>query len=289
MVESRLSGPLVRELLEDYSLEITGKDGASLGDAHRWIPIGTRVNITYLGNENIEMRMAAVTATQQAGCLPVAHVAARRLESETDLTRYLDALGSVDARSHLFLVAGDPSEPAGPFPDSLSVIETGILERSGVRHLGLAGYPDGHPDIDDAVLWDSLEKKSAALTEHGMSGTIITQFGFDAEQVLAWVEQVRLRGIELPIRIGVPGPAGIRRLLKYAARFGVASSAGIAKKYGFSLTNLLGTTGPDQFLYDVADSYRPEVHGCIRLHFYTFGGLAATAKWLDDFTEGTRR
>jgi methylenetetrahydrofolate reductase (NADPH) len=101
--------------------------------------------------------------------------------------------------------------------------------------------------------------------------------------VVAWIEQVRSRGITLPIRVGVPGPAGVRRLLTFAGRFGVASSAGIARKYGLSLTNLLSTAGPDRFIRQLSDRL-DEHHGEVRLHFYTFGGLQTTAAWIREFT-----
>ncbi len=103
------------------------------------------------------------------------------------------------------------------------------------------------------------------------------------DPVVAWIERVRDKGIDLPIRIGVPGPAGIKRLITFASRFGVASSAGIAKKYGFSLTNLLGTAGPDRFIKDLAGHLSAERHGVVKLHFYTFGGVPATTTWVRDF------
>lgn len=104
--------------------------------------------------------------------------------------------------------------------------------------------------------------------------------------MLAWVRRVRECGIDLPVRVGVPGPAGVRRLLSFAARFGVGTSASIARKYGFSLANLVGTAGPDRFLRSLAEGHDPEVHGVVKVHFYTFGGLKATAEWLARFEHG---
>ena len=72
-------------------------------------------------------------------------------------------------------------------------------------------------------------------------------------------------------------------MVTYAARFGVGTSTSIAKKYGLSLTNLLGTTGPDHFLRALAAGYDPHRHGQIKLHFYTFGGIRATAEWVGEF------
>ena len=103
------------------------------------------------------------------------------------------------------------------------------------------------------------------------------------DPVLDWIQTVREQGIDAPVRIGVPGPAGVRRLMRYAARFGVGTSASIAKKYGLSITNLMGTAGPDRFLRALAADYHPDRHGEVKLHFYTFGGLRATSEWINDF------
>ncbi len=276
-------GAAQHDLLQDFSLEMTGKDVRQLQEARAAIPPGTRINVTYLANEDLQMRVAAARAVRDCGFVPVPHVSARRLQSAHELQTFLDALQQVGASNDVFVVGGDPPTPAGPYADSLAVIRSGLLQQHDVRHVGVSGYPEGHPDITDPVLWQAIESKAAALREQGLAGNVITQFGFDVDPVFTWLEAVRSRGIDLPVRIGVPGPAGIRRLLSYAKRFGVGTSAGIAKKYGFSITNLVGTAGPDTFIRALAERYAPERHGDLGLHFYTFGGLKATSEWIDDF------
>jgi methylenetetrahydrofolate reductase (NADPH) len=273
----------IRALLEDFSLEMTGKDGRHLEAARAAIPQGTRVNVTFLGNEDLDMRLGAAAAVKRCGFVPVPHISARRLASPDALRTFLAALQQAGASENVFVVGGDPAKPEGPYADALDVIRTGLLPAYGVRHVGITGYPEGHPDIDDRTLWSALESKAAQLDEKGLPGTIITQLGFDAGPVLAWAEDVRKHGIGLPIRVGVPGPAGVRRLLAFAARVGVGTSSGLAKKYGFSITNLAGTAGPDRFIRALADGYDADRHGVLRLHFYTFGGLSATAEWIDAF------
>lgn len=274
-------------LLRDFSLEMTGKDVPALEDAAAVLPAGTRINVTFLGNEDLGMRVAAARAVREHGFVPVPHLSARRLRSPGELEEFLAALAEVGAAEHVFVVGGDPEVPEGPYPDSLSVIRTGVLPRHGVRGVGVSGYPEGHPGIDDASLWSALTDKTAAIREQGLEPEIITQFGFDKDPVLEWLAEVRRRGVDTPVRIGVPGPAGVRRLVGYARRFGVGTSAGIVQKYGFSLTNLLGTAGPDRFLRDLAAGLDPVVHGQVLLHFYTFGGLRATAEWVREFgTDG---
>ncbi|MGB9036565.1 MAG: methylenetetrahydrofolate reductase [Paeniglutamicibacter sp.] len=268
------------DLLKGFSLEMTGKDIPALQAAAPSLPPGTPVNVTFLGNEDLSMRVAAAAAVKQSGLHPVPHISARRLASTGELDGFLEALVQVGSGSHVFAVGGDPTEPMGPFPDSLSLITSGRLEAFGVNTVSIAGYPDGHSEIEADALWSALEAKNAALRERGFEGEIITQFGFDTVPVLDWLTTLRERGITLPVRIGVPGPAGIKRLLGYARRFGVASSAGIAKRYGFSLGNLLGTAGPERFVADLARDYDPARHGEIKLHFYTFGGIKTTADWV---------
>lgn len=262
---------------------MTGKDTGNLAEARGAIPPGTRINITFLGHEDLALRLAAARAVRDYGFTPVPHISARRIESEQALTEFLAALAAIGASENLFVVAGDPAEPAGPYSDALSLLRSGKLEQYGVRRVSVAGYPEGHPDIAGDVLWTALADKASHLYQLELGDSIITQFGFDAEAVLNWAEQVRGRGVTLPIRIGVPGPAGVKRLLSYAKRFGVATSAGIARKYGLSLTGLVAAAGPDRFLRELADRYDQARHGEIKLHFYTFGGLAATAEWISEF------
>jgi methylenetetrahydrofolate reductase (NADPH) len=254
-------------MINDFSLEITSRDVADLPAAA--LPAGTRVNVTFLGGEDPSSRIAAVRAVQAQGLVPVPHLAARRLSSRTELSSFL---ASLPPPADVFVAGGDPQAPRGPFTDALSVIESGLLEEHGVERVSIAGYPEGHPHISAAVLWSSLEAKIAALHARGLGAEIITQFGFDADPVLDWIETVRARGIDVPVRIGTPGPVGVRRLLSYAARLGVVAS----------LTDLGGTARPDHFVRALRTDYHPRVHGEVKLHFYTFGGLIPTSEWIAD-------
>lgn len=274
----------VRALLQDFSLEMTGKDVEALREAAPSIPPGTRVNVTFLGNEDLQMRVTAAKAVKELGFLPVPHISARRLQSEEELKKFLQALAEVDAVKHVFAVGGDPDEPMGPYGSSLEMLESGIFADFGVEEVSIAGYPEGHPDIADDVLARELKGKFELLAQQELGAVILTQFGFDTDPVAAWLNELASLNISAPVRIGVPGPAGIKRLLGYARRFGVSSSAGIVKKYGFSLTNLMGSAGPDTFLQNLAQEVAAsQYQGDVGVHFYTFGGMAKTAEWIQDF------
>ncbi|WP_433706536.1 methylenetetrahydrofolate reductase [Paraburkholderia sacchari] len=281
-IPSRPANPVL-SLIDDFSLEMSGKDQPALQEAKSIIPPDTLINVTFLGNETLDLRVSAARSVREYGFRPVPHIAARRLQSDDQLKEFLIRLQEVGANEQVFAVGGDPATPEGPYDDSLSVIRSGILADHGVKHVSISGYPEGHPDIPGERLWDALSGKYAALTEQGLDSTILTQFGFDADPVVRWISEVRDRGIEAPIRVGVPGPAGVKRLLAFAARFGVASSASVVKKYGLSLTNLFGTAGPDRFIRALAGQLEGKGLGEVGLHFYAFGGLHPTGEWIRNF------
>jgi methylenetetrahydrofolate reductase (NADPH) len=270
----------VSTVLDDFSMEMTGKDVAKVENAASVIPPGTRINVTFLENEDLAMRVAAAAAVKRLGFTPVPHISARRLKSQEMLEEFLTGLRDVGATENVFSVGGDPAVPLGPYEDSLALIESGVLQQYGVKHVSIGGYPDGHPDIATDVLWSALEKKAAALSRLDLPGAVITQVDFDVDRVLSWVAEVREHGVDLPIRVGVPGPASVKLLLGFAGRLGISTSTTIAKKYGLSVTNLLTKAGPENFIRDLRAGLDPGRHGVVKLHFYTFGGFKTTAEWI---------
>ncbi|WNM27790.1 methylenetetrahydrofolate reductase [Demequina capsici] len=266
-------------LLEGFSLEVTARDGSRLDDAADALPPGTRVNITALGTEDPTSRLAMSAAARKRGLTPVMHLSARRIADEQELRSELQALHDQGTSSHVVVVGGDPRRPEGPYDSALSVLQTGLLPAHGVREVGVAGYPDGHPDIPEPALTEALHAKLGILAAQGLEATVLTQFSFDVDAVITWIERMRATGVSVPLRIGVPGPTSVKRLLAFARRCGVATSAGVARKYGFSLGSLLTTAGPDAFVADLESRLDPTVHGDVRLHLFAFGGPEATAEW----------
>jgi methylenetetrahydrofolate reductase (NADPH) len=271
-------------ITDGYSLEMTAKDHAALCRAAPLIPTETPVSVAFLPGEALGARVAAAQAVRNLGFEPMPHFSARRLTSNDDFAGYLAAVVRDAGVRRCFIVAGDPSVPEGPFADTLSVLATGAFEQAGIRAIGIGGHPDGHPAMSRQQCWDVLAVKIADISARSMAPLIVTQFSFDATRVLDWLGDLRRFGIDAPVRIGVTGPTSIRRLLAYATYCGVAASASVMKKYGTSLTNLLTTAKPDKFVNHLARELGPE-HGKVRLHFYPFGGIAATAEWIAEYQQ----
>ena len=272
-----------RNMVDGYSLEMTAKELNGLREAAPLIRPKTQVAITFLPGEEMDQRVEAAKLVRELEFEPIVHISARRLTSKDELDTYLSRITTEAGVKRVFLIAGDPPEPEGPFEDSLQVIESGLLEKHGITIAGIGGHPEGHPNVSKDDLWVWMERKIAALRERGIVPLVVTQFAFDDDAIVDWVGEMRKRGIDVPVRLGVPGPAGIKRLLGFAARCGVGASANVMKKYGVSVTNLLGTAGPDKLVDSLNNKLNDGEHGRVRLHLYPFGALTASAQWVNDY------
>ena len=270
-------------ITDGYSLEMTAKDIASLTEAAPLIAPGTPVAVTFLPGEEAGARVEAAKAVRALGFEPMPHFSARRILSRDAFEAYLEAVVREAGVRRCFVIAGDPPQPEGPFEDSSALIGTGAFERSGVQAIGIGGHPEGHPNMSEQQCWDVLQSKCADIERRGMAPLIVTQFAFDSDRLLEWLKRLRARGLDAPVRLGVPGPAGIKTLLRFASRCGVGASAAVMAKYGLSITNLLGSAGPDKLVDALGAGLRPE-HGKVRLHFYPFGGMKRTVEWIHDYT-----
>ena len=270
-------------MMDGYSLEITAKDVDALAQASTAILPETPVAITFLPGETLEARVDAARQVRALGFEPMPHFSARRLVSGDDFETYLATVVREAGVTRSFVIAGDPAEAAGPYSDSMALIRTGAFERAGIRAVGIGGHPEGHPNMTAEQTFEVLIAKCREIEGRGMAPLIVTQFGFDAQPVLDWLLQLRTRGIDAPVRVGVPGPAGIKTLMRFAARCGVGASTAVLSKYGISLTRLMGTAGPDRLVDALAKGLGPD-HGKVRLHFYPFGGIAKTVEWINDYS-----
>ncbi len=225
--------------------------------------------------------VALATRLKRAGFRPVPHVAARRIASRDALDEYLArAAGEANVDSAL-VIGGDSDRASGPFESSLGLLETGLFQRHGIVHLGLAGYPEGHPRVAASALDAALVAKKGLARSAGIDLQIVTQFCFESEPVLAWTAQMKGHG--LPVRIGLSGPASLPRLLRFAALCGIGNSVRALKARPQAITRLLVEAGPEAVVRDIARSGAAPIAG---VHFFCFGGLMRTARWLRAVREG---
>ena len=269
-----------------YSLEVSAKDIAALSAAAPRILTGSTIAIPYLPRENDDARLAAARAVRRLGFEPMPHLSARRIASLAGFELFVQRAAAEAGVERCFVIAGDPTTPVGPFTDSAALIDTGIFERAGMKVIGVGGHPEGHPVMSKAEQWEVLERKCHSIEMRGMAPLIVTQFAFDADIVLTWLEALRARGINHPVRVGVPGPASIAVLARYAAVCGVGACASMWSKYGVSIGKLFGTAGPDLFVDRLAAGLTA-AHGEVSLHFFPFGGIVQSVKWIEQYRART--
>lgn len=280
-----MPGP-ASSITDAYSLEASTKDIPALSAAAPRIMPASTIAIPYLPREDDDARLAAARAVRRLGFEPMPHFSARRIASLAELESFVQRAVAEAGVERCFVVAGDPSTPVGPFSDSAALIDTGVFERAGIKVIGVGGHPEGHPVMSTAEQWEVLERKCHNIVKRGMTPLIVTQFAFDADIVLTWLKALRERGIEHRVRVGVPGPASIAVLARYAALCGVSACASMWSKYGISIGKLFGTAGPDRFVERLATGLT-EAHGKVSLHFFPFGGIAQSVKWIEQYRTRT--
>ncbi|WP_414494818.1 methylenetetrahydrofolate reductase [Stenotrophomonas maltophilia] len=268
--------------IDTLSLEVSAKAMPALRAEAARIAPGTTISIPWLANDDDETRLAAARTVHELGFAPMLHVAARRVPSRAALERFINRAAGEAGVQQCLLVGGDLATPAGPFADSASIIRSGLLERAGIKVVAVGGHPEGHPVMNTAECWQVLEHKCQSITQRGMAPLIITQFAFDAGIVLAWLDALRARGIRHPVLVGVPGPASIARLLRYAAMCGVGASASMLSRYGISIGRLLGNAGPEVFVDHLVSGLNAG-SGQISPHFFPFGGIAPSLDWMEAY------
>lgn len=265
------------------SVEVTPKQVDKDPSILDRIPPGTRTYLVDLGTMSASEWAALTRTVARAGLEPVPHIAARRITSAVDLEERLAAMtGEAGVRDAL-LIAGGAGDPAGPFTSSMDVLESGLLDRYAITRLAVAGHPEGSPDIPDHLIAQALDWKQQFAERTGADVRIATQFGFDGEAAIRWAEALRGAEINLPIHLGVAGPASIKSLLKYAAMCGVRASSAFAFKRGAAIASLMTSYSPEPFVQPV-ERHVAEVPETLiqQFHVFPFGGLAETAKWLVD-------
>jgi methylenetetrahydrofolate reductase (NADPH) len=272
------------DLLADYSIETTPAAVARHGGL-ALLPAATRVYIAFVPGEDWREVVAAACEIRAANLIPVPHLPARSLTSEAELDDFLRQLADRAGVDQVLAIGGGLDQPQGPFPSSLALLETGLLERHGIGTIGLAGHPEGEPALRLPGVTTSLAEKAAYARRSSAAVRLVTQFVFEAAPLLAWERAIRGHG--LPIHAGVPGPATLKTLLSYARLCGIGNSMRVLTRQGSNLLRLARLSYPDALITALAGQRAADPASRIeRLHLYPFGGLARTARWLEAVRAG---
>jgi methylenetetrahydrofolate reductase (NADPH) len=268
----------IASFMRGASTEITPAEENDLTELQSVLPSGSGVYVAHTPHASFAQVIHAALAVQRAGFHATPHIAVRRVPDSQALRAALEELraGGVE---DILLIAGDAPRPVGEFSATVDVLQSRILEESGINQIGVAGHPEGHSAVPTAVLWEALRAKQAFAARSGLALQIVTQFGFDAGAFRAWEHELVRRQIRLPVRLGIAGPAPIAKLLHFAIQCGVgASLRGLMHTVGAAARARELATTPDQHLLSLVRT--PVAAQVVAPHFFAFGGALETARWM---------
>jgi methylenetetrahydrofolate reductase (NADPH) len=277
----------IQNLIRNYSLETTVGQAQRIRHFDEVVSPGTRIYIPHTPHTEFAEMIRLAARLRREGMEPVPHIVARRMESLATLDGLLARFSGEAGVTQALVVAGDIERPEGELHNTLEILESGALEKHGIRTIGVAGHPEGHRVVSDPILRDALRRKNEYAAKTGAHLFIVTQFTFSADPVIAWETSHGSDINALPVTVGLPGPATARTLLKYAMECGIGVSLQAFKKRYASLSKLLTVSAPGETIVKLADYIERTPQTRITgLHFFTFGGVEKTAEWANQIAAG---
>ena len=250
----------------------------SFGGQMEYLPDGATITITASPSLGIGATIDWTEKAAAEGYEIVPHLAARYVESEEHLVEIADRVTEAGV-TRIFVPGGEREEPAGPYESAYDLLVA--LDELGYEfeEVGITGYPEGHHFVDDETMAEAMEKKAPYATY------IVTQICYDPDTVVEWVEEIRSRGIDLPVEVGIPGVMKYQRLLGISQKVGVGDSIGFLRKTTGIVDfvrQLIGSRGkytPDKLIDGLAPYTGDPEYGIEGVHIYTFNQVSDTESW----------
>ncbi len=274
--------PEVEALLQGYSIEVMPRTAAKVENFRELLPQGTRVYIAHIDGTPIEEMIDTARRLARDGFNVMPHFPARIIKDRATLAEWIAQYrGEADVKQAL-LLAGGVSNPVGDFENSLQLMETGLFD--GFERLHVAGHPEGNRDIDpkggDEQVMAALRWKQAFSERTDAKMAIATQFAFEAGPIIEWADRLAAEGINLPIHLGVAGPAKLQTLLKFAIACGVGPSLRVLQRRAKDVTKLVVPFEPTDLINELAAHKAANPNfGVESIHFFPLGGIKTNANW----------
>ena len=274
-------GSEISELLSSGSLEISPRELHETVEVAALRPAGTCVYIPSLPGLPLARTLEAIAAIRRAGLDAVPHVSARRILDREEFRDFMKRAAGEHGVHRALLLGGDEPRPKGPFRDSLQILEEGLLRDCGIREIGIAGYPEGHPRIPLVALEKAMARKLELAREQSLGVYVLTQFSFAPARVVDYCAMLGRLHPQLPVYVGIAGPTDPVALARYAQRCGVSVSLRALRGLGTGIAQLVANTDPRDQVGAVARYNRAhEPSNVVGVHLYSFGGAVRTAAWM---------
>lgn len=283
--EHSASRPDVTQFLEEASISITPDAADNFPDFRDHLKPGTTVYIGLLPGDDYRDVVKIAARLHQQGFRIVPHFTARNLANLVAVEDYLETVCSVAAVDEVLVLAGDMSSASGDFHSSIQLLQTGLFDQYDIKRIGVAGHPEGTPDISASELEKALIEKNVFAKNTNAELYILTQFCFDAQAVIAWEKKIQTAGNRLPICAGIAGPLALGPMIKVATKCKIGQSIRMASRLAVAKTKAAGDVTPDKMIASLVEHKRlspnSNITGC---HFFSFGNLKGLGQWLSSRT-----
>ncbi len=282
-VAGRIS-PQVEAFLQGYSIEVMPRTAEKVENFRDLLPESTRVYIAHIEGTPIEDMVATAKRLNADGFPVMPHFPARIIHNRAMLEDWIARYqGEADVKQAL-LLAGGLTTPHGDFDSSMQLLETGAFDKAGFTRLHVAGHPEGNKDIDPdgrgINVADALRWKQDFSNRTDAKMALATQFAFEAQPIIEWADTLKAAGIDLPIHIGIAGPAKLQTMIKFAIACGVGASLRVLQRRAKDVTKLLLPFEPNDVIAELAahKAANPDFN-VTNVHFFPLGGIKSNAHW----------
>ena len=244
------------------------------------VPLDRTLTVTASPAKGIEATRALTERLARHGYATVPHLAARMVSGRSELAEIVARMQAAGVRT-VFVPGGDQDPPAGDYTCALDLLEDLTALGRPFPEVGITGYPESHPTISDDLTVQSMWDKRRHATH------VVSNLNFDPDSIKTWVDRMRLRGITMPVLLGIPGPIDRAKLLTMATKIGVGDSTRFLVKHKGTLTRLAapgGFTG-ERFLERCAPVLARPGSLVTGLHVYTFNQVAETEAWRTEYLD----
>lgn len=276
--------PQLEALLTDYSIEVMPRTAEKVENFRDFLPTGTRVYIAHIEGTPIEDMVATAKRLNADGYQVMPHFPARIIKDKATLGDWIGRYqGEADVKQAL-LLAGGVDKSHGDYDSSMQLLESGLFGEAGFTHLHVAGHPEGNKDIDkDGSMTNvdaALRWKQTFSETSDANMALATQFAFEAGPIIEWANCIKEAGIDIPVHIGIAGPAKLQTLIKFAIACGVGPSLKVLQKRAMDVTKLLLPYEPMDVLTELAahKAANPDFN-ISHVHFFPLGGIKTNANW----------
>ena len=282
-----MSENLITKFLDGYSIEVTPKAASKIENFAGVLPKGTRVYIAHIEGTPIDEMVATAKKIYDDGFVAMPHFPARIIQNSNTLDEWIKRYKNEANVKEALVIAGGANKPYGDFDSSIQLIETGLFDRNEFKRIHVAGHPEGNKDIDpdgsNKNVSVALSWKNEFSKRTDASIALATQFCFESEPVIKWINSIKEEGIDIPVHIGIAGPAKLQTLIKYSVECGVGASIKVLQKRAKDITKLLKPYKPDTVLKELA-LYKNEnpSFNIEQVHFFPLGGIKQVTEYVKE-------